>query len=256
MMMNEGEVASESFDSGHASESFDNRNGGPILVRMVAAIQTNKAYLSEIDGLIGDGDHGMNMNKGFSLFAARFLAGDRLEAGVSFTDGLDKLGQVLLGEIGGSMGPIYGTLFMAMAEAANAGADLNGDSTVAAAACGNANRISLECFHKMISAGLTELLDVVEARVGDKTLIDALMPAVAAVAQAIRDGRPFVAALSDMKTAAEEGKESTRELIARYGRSSRLGERSRGVLDAGAVSCCLILQAMADAIIELLDAKA
>ena len=72
---------------------------------MVKAIQDNKAYLGEVDGLIGDGDHGMNMNKGFSLFEKRFA-----DADFTFTEGLDELGNILFAEIGGSMGPIYGKM--------------------------------------------------------------------------------------------------------------------------------------------------
>ena len=79
--------------------SFLNKDGKPVLLQMVKGIQENKDYLAEVDGLIGDGDHGMNMNKGFTVFEARFAAED-----YSFTDGLEKLGTVLMNEIGGSMG--------------------------------------------------------------------------------------------------------------------------------------------------------
>ena len=92
--------------------AFKNAAGKPVLMRMVKGIQDNKAYLGEVDGLIGDGDHGMNMNKGFSVFEERFKDED-----ISFSEGLDELGMILLNEIGGSMGPIYGTIFMDMAEA-------------------------------------------------------------------------------------------------------------------------------------------
>ena len=88
---------------------FRNRNGKSVLLKMVEGIQSNKDYLGDIDGLIGDGDHGMNMNKGFSVFKDRFK-----DADISFTEGLDELGTILLNEIGGSMGPIYGTIFMDM----------------------------------------------------------------------------------------------------------------------------------------------
>ena len=80
--------------------AFKNAAGKPVLMRMVKGIQDNKAYLGEVDGLIGDGDHGMNMNKGFSVFEERFKDED-----ISFSEGLDELGMILLNEIGG----IYGT---------------------------------------------------------------------------------------------------------------------------------------------------
>lgn len=205
---------------------FENKNGMPILKTMVKAIQNNKEYLGDIDGLIGDGDHGMNMNKGFSVFGERFLGGE-----ISFTDGLDELGTVLLNEIGGSMGPIYGTVFMDMAE--------EGEGV---------EKIGTAVFADMLKAGLDGLKGIVDAKVGDKTLVDALSPAVDALQKAEKDGKDFSVALEDMKAAAKQGQESTRDMVAKFGRSSRLGERSRGVLDAGATSCYILLEAMAKGI--------
>lgn len=202
-----------------------NENGKGILLSMVKAIQANKDYLGDVDGLIGDGDHGMNMNKGFTVFAEEQLGDNE----ISLADGLFDLGTVLLNRIGGSMGPIYGTVFMEMSEKAE-----------------DAEDITLELFAEMLEAGLEGLYGIVEARPGDKTLVDTLFPALEAVKAAVRDGKDFAGALEDMKEAAEKGKNATKDLVAKYGRSSRLGERSRGVLDAGAVSCCIILQAMAD----------
>ncbi len=206
--------------------------GKPVLLKMVAAIQQNKDYLSEVDGLIGDGDHGANMNKGFTMFSAEIQEKD-----ISFTDGLNDLGNLLFTQIGGSMGPIYGTTFMSMAEAGESFEEIN-----------------LADFALMLDAGLSALKDVVEARIGDKTLIDTLEPANNAVQEAAKSGKSFSDALKDMKTAAEAGRDSTKDLAAKFGRSSRLGERSRGVLDAGAVSCCLILCAIADGILEQIEA--
>lgn len=209
---------------------FLNSQGKSVLEKMARAIQDNKAYLSEVDGLIGDGDHGMNMNKGFTIFLERIEAQDE----VAFTDGLEQLGMVLMNEIGGSMGPIYGTVFMEMADAAS------GEEEIAA-----------DTLARMLNAGLTGLYDIVDARVGDKTLVDTLEPAYRALNDAAQSGASMKQALANMKEAAQKGKESTKELVAKYGRSSRLGERSRGVLDAGATSCCIILCALADGISEL-----
>ena len=116
-------------------KTFKNADGKPILLKMVKGIQDNKQYLGDVDGLIGDGDHGMNMNKGFTIFKERYDGED-----YSFTEGLDNLGMVLMNEIGGSMGPIYGTIFMDMAEA---GEDLE--------------EISVEDFGKMLAQGLEGL---------------------------------------------------------------------------------------------------
>jgi dihydroxyacetone kinase-like protein len=208
-----------------------NSAGKPVLLKMVAAIQKNKDYLGEVDGLIADGDHGMNMNKGFTLFGNRIKDKD-----ISLTDGLKELGTVLFTEIGGSMGPIYGTIFTEMAEA--------GEKSEA---------IDTKCIAAMMEAGIKGLHEIVQGEVGDKTLVDTLDPAVQAIRQAADAGKDLPAALAEMKAAAEKGRDSTKDLVAKFGRSSRLGERSRGVLDAGAVSCCIVLSAMADGILEQAD---
>lgn len=210
--------------------TFKNAQGKSILLKMVKGIQDNKAYLGEVDGLIGDGDHGMNMNKGFTLFEKRFK-----DEAFGFTQGLDELGTILFSEIGGSMGPIYGTILM---DAAEAGEDLE--------------EISVKDLGDMLEAGLKGLWEIVEARVGDKTLVDTLSPAVDSLKESAAAGKDFKEALPAMKEAARAGRDSTKDMVAKFGRSSRLGERSRGVLDAGATSCCVLLEAMADGIMELL----
>lgn len=211
-------------------QAFKNAEGKSILLRMVQVIQENKVYLGQIDGVIGDGDHGANMNKGFTMFLNQYKDVD-----YSFTEGLYHLGMVLLNGIGGSMGPIYGTIFMAMSEAAD-GKDV----------------IGLSELSQMLKAADEELFTIVDARKGDKTLVDSLSPAIDAVQQAAAAEADFRSALDAMCAASGQGKERTRDLTARYGRASRLGERSRGVLDAGAVSCDLLLNAMAQGIGELL----
>lgn len=211
-------------------QAFKNAEGKSILLRMVQVIQENKVYLGQIDGVIGDGDHGANMNKGFTMFLNQYKDVD-----YSFTEGLYHLGMVLLNGIGGSMGPIYGTIFMAMSEAAD-GKEV----------------IGLSELSQMLKAAEEELFTIVDARKGDKTLVDSLSPAIDAVQQAAAAEVDFRSALDAMCAASGQGKERTRDLTARYGRASRLGERSRGVLDAGAVSCDLLLNAMAQGIGELL----
>lgn len=209
-------------------KTFKNANGNPVLMKMVKAIHENKDYLGEVDGLIGDGDHGMNMNKGFMMFGDEFD-----DQKFTFADGLDNLGNILFSKIGGSMGPIYGTIFM---DAAEQGMELED--------------ITVKDLADMLGAGLAGLQEIVEAQVGDKTLVDTLAPAVDVLKKAAEEGTDFPQALEDMKAAAKKGMESTKDMVAKFGRSSRLGERSRGVLDAGSVSCCIILTAMADGILE------
>lgn len=204
--------------------------GKVVVLNLVRTIDENAGYLSEIDGAIGDGDHGINMRKGF-LKAGELLA--QRDADLSTALGL--LGSTLLTEIGGAMGPLYGMLFNEMA-----------------AACAGKTEITADVFGAMLDAGLTAVQDLGDAKVGDKTLIDTLVPARDAFHVAIQDGAGFAAALERMADAAEQGKESTRDLVAKVGRASRLGERSRGHLDAGATSCYLVLNSLARSIIDLL----
>jgi dihydroxyacetone kinase-like protein len=203
-----------------------NKDGKPVLLALVRAIQDNKEYLSRLDGLIGDGDHGANMNKGFTLFADSIA-----DRELSLSEGLDELGSLLFNKIGGSMGPIYGTIFTQMAETAR-------DYT----------RIGTGELAAMLGAGLTALYDIVEARPGDKTLVDTLAPVCAALDEAARRGTDLPGALEEARRAAREGWESTKDMEAKFGRSSRLGERSRGVHDAGATSCRILIEALADGI--------
>jgi len=207
---------------------------GPIVLDMVAVIQREQAWLCEIDGKIGDGDHGINMAKGFRL------AGEKLSAmeGFGLQTGMAVLGDTLLGDIGGSMGPLYGTFFTDMAEVLEGYSELDIDRCAV-----------------MLHAGLDAICGLGEAKIGDKTLVDTLAPAVAAFDKAIADQAGFAAALAAMKHAAAAGLESTRDMVARLGRASRLGERSRGTLDAGAASCNLLLATLADGLTARLGAR-
>ena len=214
-------------------DSFRNSQGKQIVLDLCKTIQDNAAYLSEVDGAIGDGDHGINMNKGFAR--ARANIGERA---VDFSVGLHTLGEVLLTEIGGAMGPLYGTFFMEMARVCDGKADTD-----------------KRLFAQMLDAALHGVEEVGSATVGDKTLLDTLAPAYASFAAAVQQDQSFREALARMTTAAEHGKESTRGLVAKVGRASRLGERSRGTLDAGATSCHLILKSMASSIHTLLQER-
>ncbi len=210
------------------STSFKNAEGRRIVERLVEVIHENRAYLSEIDGKIGDGDHGINMDKGFQLAASR------MEDGMSMSDALRLLGRTLVMEIGGSMGPLYGQMFKAMAKASK-----------------EAESVDAEVVHAMLEAACGAIRELGEAKVGDKTLVDTLDPATGAMREAVEAGKELDAALDAMVEAAEAGWKSTEDLVAKIGRSARLGERSRGVLDAGATSCFFMLRAMAEEMKEL-----
>ena len=210
--------------------SFANAAGGVVVENLVKVIVEHKAYLSEIDGAIADGDHGINMAKGFTL------AKERLGGKESLGEALSVLSRVLMMEIGGSMGPLYGSFFKAMAKA-----------------CDGAEEVDASLFGRMIEAGYGQILSMGNAKVGDKTLVDVLDPATKAYASALEAGQSFTGALAAMVDAAEKGKESTKELVAKIGRAARLGERSRGTLDAGATSCWLILRSMSESVRGLLS---
>jgi len=200
-----------------------NAAAGHVVADLVAVINTNRAYLSEIDGLIGDGDHGINMSKGFTA------AGERLKGGsAGLTASFSILGETLLEGVGGSMGPLYGGFFMAMSEA-----------------LGERELVDGPALSAMLGAGLASVQELGNAKVGDKTLLDTLVPATQAFDAALAAGAPLADCMARMVAAAEKGRDSTKDLVAKVGRASRLGERSRGVLDAGATSCCLILTSIA-----------
>jgi len=203
-------------------ETFKNGAGKGVVEAMILTIQENTAYLSEVDGAIGDGDHGINMNKGFTM-CAEAMAGKDL----SLTDALMLLGKTLLGDIGGSMGPLYGGFFKAMAKSAKEREEIDGRALLA-----------------MLEAGVASIQNIGSAQLGDKTLLDTLIPARDRLKSALDEGQSFASALDAMIAAAEAGQLSTKDLVAKIGRAARLGERSRGVLDAGATSSFLLLKAM------------
>jgi dihydroxyacetone kinase-like protein len=193
---------------------------------VIDEIEKNKAWLSEIDGAVGDGDHGINMAKGFSMVKQKLD-----QAGNSLSELLRLAGTTLLSNIGGAMGPIYGTLFIKMGKA------VEGKETLAK-----------EDLARMLSSALEGVTQRGGAKVGDKTLVDTLEPAAKGYEEALKAGAGFGDAVDRMIESARAGMESTKELVAKLGRSSRLGERSRGTIDAGAASCYLILKALGESL--------
>lgn len=199
---------------------------GPVVRDLIDAIVANRQHLSEIDGLIGDGDHGINMAKGFTGCGTRLDAlGPRA---ASLPGALEQLSQALMDDIGGSMGPLYGRFFLGFVD------------TLAPHA-----QLDAALFGEALAVAIANVQAMGNAQVGDKTLIDTLVPARDAYAAALASGAGFAACLQAMSAAAQQGRDATKDLQARIGRSARLGARSIGVLDAGATSCCLILQTLA-----------
>ena len=208
---------------------FVNSQGSVIIREIIKAIRLNKDYLSKIDGEIGDGDHGINMNKGFGM------ADERINDSNSFSEAARILAQVLMMEIGGSMGPLYGTLFKTLFRETR-----------------DIENINATVYLSMFEAALLGVKEMGKAEVGDKTMIDTLSPAVAGLREGIEQNLNFKDSLIRSVEAAEKGRDSTKNMIARIGRSARLGERSKGVLDAGAVSCYIIIESMNKSVITLL----
>jgi dihydroxyacetone kinase-like protein len=188
------------------------------------AIVSHRDQLGELDAKTGDGDHGINMAKGFTLCR------DRVDRVTDLRSAFRMISDTLFLEIGGSMGPLYGVFFGALSDHAP-----------------SESRIGSERLLVMLDAGYLALVAVGGAAPGDKTMLDVLYPALDSVRKSVADETPLLAVLDRMKAAAINGRDATSDMVAKVGRASRLGERSRGSVDAGAASCCLILCAMADA---------
>lgn len=211
-------------------QTFSKDSGSLIIDNLIITFQKNKQYLSDLDGLIGDGDHGINMNKGFTM------AREELDKNPGdLVHGLKVISRILLMKIGGAMGPLYGKFFSGMA------VSLEGKDNIGINEIGD----SLE-------AVIQSLKSISPAKAGDKTLLDSLLPAIEAYNADRNSGKTFQDALFSLKTASRQGLESTRNMVAKIGRASRLGERSLGVLDPGAASCSLILETISDCILDLL----
>lgn len=197
------------------------------LIGLCNTIEEQKEYLSDLDGAIGDGDHGVNMAKCFRGVKKNL---EVLEVS-DVSSVLNCVGMEVMNSVGGAMGALYGTLFLKMAMS-TAGKDV----------------VDLEAFSVMFSASLDGVLTIGKAKVGDKTLVDTLTPAVEALNQAYTTGKTLSEGLTDFEAAAKTGMESTKDLMAKMGRASRLGERTIGHQDAGATSCYFILQSFAKAL--------
>jgi dihydroxyacetone kinase-like protein len=193
--------------------------------RFAAAVSENKAYLTDLDSAIGDADHGINMDRGFTAVVGKL---DGL-AGPDIGQTLKTVGTTLVSTVGGASGPLYGMFFMGMGGAAQ------GKETLDA-----------EEFATAFEAGLGGVLRIGKAEPGDKTMVDALIPARDALRAAIADGATVGDAVARMAEGAEQGMLATVPLVARKGRASYLGERSAGHQDPGATSTHLLLRSAAE----------
>ena len=183
--------------------------------------------LTRLDSEIGDADHGSNMRRGMTAVVGKLdAAPDAAPAAL-----LKSAGMTLVSTVGGASGPLYGTFFLRMGTSAGDRAEFDGAAFAAA-----------------LRAGLEGVLTRGKAQLGDKTMVDALTPAVDALDAALADGASLKDALRAAATAAREGADATVPLVARKGRASYLGERSAGHRDPGATSTTLLLEAAAESL--------
>jgi dihydroxyacetone kinase-like protein len=193
-------------------------------VRSFAALVTeNRDLLTELDAAIGDADHGANMDRGMTAAVAALDEDPPASAGAL----LSKVGMTLVSTVGGASGPLFGTLFLRM------GTSL-----------GDTDEVSATDLAAALRAGLVGVVERGKAGAGDKTMYDALAPAVDALDAAIGDDVPLEAALDAASAAAAGGRDATTPMLARKGRASYLGERSVGHQDPGATTVALLLDAL------------
>ena len=191
-----------------------------------AEVDANKEQLTQLDSAIGDGDHGINMQRGMSAVLGKVDAtGEEQDIGAL----LKTVGMTLVSTVGGAGGPLYGTLFMQMGTTVSGKAELGPDDWAAA-----------------LEAAVAGVQARGKAEPGDKTMIDALIPGRDALKAALAEGATFEDALRQSAEAAEQGMRDTVPLVARKGRASYLGERSAGHQDPGATSSHLLLEAAAE----------
>ena len=197
------------------------------LERYAGVVAEQKQYLTGLDAAIGDGDHGINMDRGFQTVLVKLAPVRDKDAGTL----LKTTGMALVGSVGGAGGPLYGTFFL------RAGAALDAKTEVA-----NADLVTA------LEAGLKGVVERGKANRNDKTMVDALAPAIERARQYVDEGAPLEEALAAAADAAEEGMKATIPLKALKGRASYLGDRSIGHQDPGATSSYLMLRALSDSL--------
>ena len=190
-----------------------------------ATVAENKDYLTRLDSAIGDADHGINMNRGMKAALERLEASPPDDIGAA----LKTVGMAMVSKVGGASGPLYGTFFLQL------GGPLAGKDSV-----------TLEEWAGAVRAAVDGVIARGKAELGDKTMLDALVPAVEALEAAAAEGKDVRDGLTRAADAAARGMEATTPLVARKGRASYLGERSAGHQDPGATSSHLLIRTAAD----------
>ncbi|MEY2607258.1 MAG: phosphoenolpyruvate---glycerone phosphotransferase subunit DhaL [Verrucomicrobiota bacterium] len=197
------------------------------LERFAALIAENKDHLTQLDSAIGDADHGANMDRGFKA-----VLGKKTEfQGKDIATVFKTVAMTLISTVGGASGPLYGTFFL------QAGLLAAGKSS-----------ISAEEFGALLEKGLNGVIQRGKANPGDKTMIDAMQPAIEAYRKAVQGGESLDGALKKAAKSSREGMKATIPLVAKKGRASYLGERSAGHQDPGSTSTALLFQAAAESL--------
>ena len=201
-----------------------------VLETMARTIVDNADYFAQLDSVAGDGDFGYSLRNGFEVVLADLDTFDHSSPGTV----LKKIGMVIAGKVGGVSGPIWGTAFLRAGATAGDKTELTPDDVVA-----------------MLRASIAGIMQRGDASLGDKTLLDALVPAVDSLEASFADPATAadhgVAALQNAADVAKQAAEDTKPLIAKRGRAAYTGERSIGSVDAGATAIGVILQAISDA---------
>jgi dihydroxyacetone kinase-like protein len=189
-----------------------------------AAVSSRAAYLTQLDAAIGDGDHGINMTRGFEA-VGKALAAQSPDTAPGRV--LVLAGKTLVATVGGASGPLWGSAFRAAGRSLGDADGFDGEGLAAA-----------------LDAALAAVVDLGAAQPGDKTMVDALAPATAALRECLAAGDSLAEAVAAAADAAEAGALATTPMQARKGRASYLGERSIGHQDPGATSAALIMRAL------------
>jgi phosphoenolpyruvate---glycerone phosphotransferase subunit DhaL len=195
---------------------------------VAARLEADRDFLTQLDAAIGDADHGVNMHRGFTAVMARVATLEQASPGQL----LKTAGRTFVSTVGGAAGPLYGTAFLAAGEA-----------------LGEAASFGPRRLGEALRAGLEGVQRVGAAAVGDKTMVDALSPALGAFELELRLGGSLETATSGAREAAAEGMRATIGLQARKGRASYLGPRSVGHQDPGATSTALMFAALEQAVL-------
>jgi dihydroxyacetone kinase-like protein len=195
------------------------------LARFRDLVTENQAQLTELDSAIGDADHGSNMARGMGAVM------EKIGEPTTVDQLFKTVGMTLVSSVGGASGPLYGTFFLRVGRTAGAVDGLDGAGLSAA-----------------LRAGLEGVVARGKAEPGDKTMLDALLPALDAFDAALAGGDDVAAAAAAASRAAEQGRNATGPLVARKGRASYLGDRSAGHVDPGATSTAYLFQALAAAV--------